>query len=303
MSEFRKVAYGMILLLLAVGLASAQESVTTTIQLPDGRTAPLTFTTIDVPGAGATSIEGINSAGDLVGYYGTTGDGPYHGFLLRGETFTFFDYPGAESTIVGKINDAGVIVGHAHFPSGLYLGFSYDGATFTQIRIGRMPLTFCHGINGAGYVVGGAGTSDTRAFELRGSRFKMINFPGSYFFAYGTGINKFNAVAGWTTDGVNTHGYKFSHGTFSQIDFPDAQETEAWDINDRGVVVGWYSKGAFAYGFALINGRYTSVTYPGAVYTIPRAISSSGQIVGEYTLDYSTYNGFVTSPVPLGALQ
>ena len=141
MPGFRKVAYGMILLLLAVGLGSAQESVTTTIQLPVGRTAPLTFTTVDVPGAGATSIQGINSGGDVVGYYGATSNGPYSGFLLHEGTFKFFDYPGAHSTFVGKINDSGVIVGYAEELTGRDVGFSYDGATFTSIDPVTRPVT------------------------------------------------------------------------------------------------------------------------------------------------------------------
>jgi probable HAF family extracellular repeat protein len=176
------VAFLLVLALVALGPAWAQDAVTT-LQLPDGSTTQLTFTTIDVPGAGFTTAMGINAAGQVVGNYGATINGRYHGFLLNGGNFTFFDYPDAYSTLVGKINDSGVIVGNTSSLTGRELGFSYDGSTFTAIRAGKMAVTDCIGVNDAGAIVGGMGQSDTRAFELRGSRFKTINFPGLYFFA------------------------------------------------------------------------------------------------------------------------
>src|SRR5437773_12498902 len=96
MTHLAKLVFAVFLLFLCVPLASAQ----------------LTYTSIDVPGAGYTSVQGINTAGDMVGYYGNTSNGPFHGFLLRGGNFTFFDYPGAGSTVASKINDSGLIVGY-----------------------------------------------------------------------------------------------------------------------------------------------------------------------------------------------
>ncbi len=284
------------LLLVCVPLAHAQSASNVT-------QAQVTFTTIDVPGAGFTSLQGINTAADMVGYYGATSNGPYHGFLLKGGNFTSFDYPGAGSTFASKINDSGLIVGYT--PGGARQhGFVYDGTTFTQIRAGKNSVTACFGINNAGYIVGGAGMGDTRAFELRGSRFKTINFPGLYFNAYGTGINKFGQVAGWTTDGSNTHGYEYSGGTFAQIDFPGALETEAWDVNDSGVIVGWYGMvGPALNGFALANGQFASFAFPGAKGTFAEGINSSGQIVGAYTSDFIHYHGFVTSPITSADFQ
>ena len=68
-----------------------------------------TVTTIDVPGAGGTSANGINGRGQIVGYY--FGDEPGHGFLLDSGTFTTIDVPGADSTIAFGINDRDQIVG------------------------------------------------------------------------------------------------------------------------------------------------------------------------------------------------
>jgi len=55
--------------------------------------------------------------------------------------------------------------------------------------------------------------------------------------------------------------------------------------------------GSSVYGFAVMKGKYVSFGYPGAAGTLPSGINASGQIVGSYTFDFSTYHGFVTSPI------
>lgn len=125
----RKFTSALFLLLCApLGFAQADSAVLD---------AHLTFTTIDVPGAGVTGVYGINTAGDMVGYFGTTNDAPdKHGFLLTSGNFDYIDYPGAYATFAFGINDSGVVVGSAQFNGGTTTrGFTYDGATFTTIRI------------------------------------------------------------------------------------------------------------------------------------------------------------------------
>ena len=76
--------------------------------------------------------------------------------------------------------------------------------------------------------------------------------------------------------------------------------TELLGVNDQGTVVGWYQQSSPPYdfyAFALKNGKYLSFKYPGASGTFAIGINGSGQIVGEYTSDFSTYHGFVTSPI------
>jgi hypothetical protein len=53
--------------------------------------AIITFTTIDVPGAGYTIIWGTNSAGETVGNYGQDTSNDSHGFLYSNGVFTYFD--------------------------------------------------------------------------------------------------------------------------------------------------------------------------------------------------------------------
>ena len=126
----------------------------------------------------------------------------------------------------------------------------------------------------------------------------MLEVPGLYFDAFGTGINNLNHVVGWTSDGANTHGSRYSPGAYSQIDFPGANMTEAWDINDDGIIVGWYSSSDCICTFALQNGHFASISYPGARGTAAEAINGLRQVVGAYTTDFIVYHGFVTSPIP-----
>src|SRR5262249_2570600 len=57
---------------------------------------PITFVTIDVPGATfGTNANGINNAGQIAGYY-TDGSGT-QGFLLSGDSFTTLNNPAVGS--------------------------------------------------------------------------------------------------------------------------------------------------------------------------------------------------------------
>ncbi|HZQ70871.1 MAG TPA: hypothetical protein VFA68_20255 [Terriglobales bacterium] len=256
----------------------------------------LTFSSIGVPGAGFTGVEGINSFGDVVGYYGGTSNGPFHSFVVRHGNFTFFDYPGGRSTVATGINDSGLIVGYAGSLS--VRGFTYDGVTFFPIQRSGDSATFAIGINNTGTICGGTGTiGTTRGFELLGGHFKRISPPpGNFVYVYATGINNFGELVGWDETG----GFALINGKYVSLNFPGADLTEALAVNDSGVIIGWYGKGGSIFGFAFANGRYTSFAYPGAKGTLPRGINNSGQIVGEYTSDFQTYYGFVTSSAWLG---
>jgi probable HAF family extracellular repeat protein len=256
--------------------------------------ANITFTTIDVPGAGYTRISGINKAGDMVGDYGQDTNTDAHGFLYSNGAFTYFDYPGETVTVPMDINDSGVIVGYAG--RNPVIGFLYDGTSFTTVQRGNDSATYSFGINNAGNVVGGTSNIyTTKGFEMRGGRFKLLQVPGEFIYVYGAGINNLGTVVGWTDD----NGFACRRGSCQLLDFPGAVKTEVLGINDSGIVVGWYEKGppyAF-HSFASKNGRYISFDYPGAGATFAYGINASGQIVGAYTSDFSVYHGFLTSPI------
>ena len=76
------------------------------------------FSSFDFPGAAGTVAEGIDTNGEIVGFYTLndgsntgTGSNNRHGFLLSNGVFTSIDYPGAGSTEAWRINDQHVILG------------------------------------------------------------------------------------------------------------------------------------------------------------------------------------------------
>jgi uncharacterized membrane protein len=162
-------------LLLLASLAFAQAD----LEVAD---ANLTYTTIDVPGAVVTGVEGINTNGDMVGYYAQGLTGSASGFLYSGGNFTLFDYPGGDSTFAREINDSGSIVGWAYTNNNTAgVGYLYDGTTFTTIKARGKSATLAEGIDNAGDVVGAYGSLGAAVgFELRGNRYKNILPPGSF---------------------------------------------------------------------------------------------------------------------------
>ena len=78
--------------------------------LPRAVCAADVISTMDYPGAVSTIANGINSQGDIVGWYTDTA-GKTHGFFLGRHGFVSIDYPGACRTEAWAINPAGDIVG------------------------------------------------------------------------------------------------------------------------------------------------------------------------------------------------
>jgi len=67
------------------------------------------YTPLDVPGTTITEAHGINSAGQIVGWFAA---GPLnHGFLLSNGSYTTLAVPGARDTFAYGINTTGQIVG------------------------------------------------------------------------------------------------------------------------------------------------------------------------------------------------
>ena len=218
---------------------------------------------------------------------------------------SFFDYPGAYSTQATGINDAGLIVGFEGDAGNIHdKGFLYDGTTFTPVKVGRNTRTLVWGIDNAGDLAGGAGSANlTRALVQQSGSFKPVNFPGSYVYAYATGINALGQIVGWTVEGSAGDSYLYTDGKFRMIDVAGAQQTAAFSINDNGVVVGYYQEVSQVPAFAFYKGKFVSFGYPGAVETLAYGINNAGQVVGAYTLDYQTFHGFMTSPITSADFQ
>ena len=71
--------------------------------------------------------------------------------------------------------------------------------------------------------------------------------------------------------------------TFSTIDVPGAQETEAHGVNDAGQIVGDFVDNAGLHGFLYDRGTFTTIDVPGATsFTVAFGINNAGRIVGVF---------------------
>jgi len=122
------------------------------------------YTTLDDPlGPLGTSAQGINTSGQIAGYYLDSSNSS-HGFLYSGGTYTTLDDPLANAvaggTAANGINGAGQIIGYYRDATFKYHGFLYSGGasgTYTTLPddpsagpLGIVP----YGINASGQIVG-----------------------------------------------------------------------------------------------------------------------------------------------------
>jgi hypothetical protein len=295
----RKCSLLLLILAFFVGLSSAQLRPITT---------SLTFTTIDVPGAGFSSVNSINSAGDLVGNYGTIDNGlDSHGYVYSQGNFTFIDYPGAETTNAHGINDTGLIVGSAGFSSNRIIhGFKYNGQTFKAVDAPGQPQTILWGVNNAGNIVGETGnfSAQTHAITVQNGRLQVLTLPVTATKQGALGITNFGVIAAYAVDALTDYGWLDKGGTFKSLAFPGASSTVVTGVNDKGTAVGYYFlSGQGFVSFAYLNGKYISFAVPGATSTFASGINNSGVIVGGYVASDFTEHGFVSSPISVTDLR
>lgn len=100
-------------------------------------------------------------------------------------------------------------------------------------------------------------------------------------------INNWNDIAGAYTDATGAlHGYvHHADGRITNIDFPNAIDTQAFGVNDLGTVIGTYTDvQGNAHAFMFREGHYRNVDLPGGIAnggTTPLSINDFGEIVGE----------------------
>lgn len=217
-----------------------------------------TFTTFDYPGAVFTDGVDINRFGDIVGHY-VDAAGTDHGYLLHKGSFTTIDFPGADGGHAHGINSGGAIVG-LYFIGKKFHGYVLSGAVYSTIDFPGVQNTRANGINTAGDIVGSCVDN-----------------------------NSYNNTGG--SNGSKERGFLLRAGVFTPIDFPGADYTEAWRINDNGQIVGRYQRGnGDTHVFLLIiaTGTFISIDYPGASatavgdFTQMGGLNNNGDIASGY---------------------
>lgn len=225
----------------------------------------VSFVTVDMPGATATAVTGINSHGVLCGVY-RDASGGHHGWIRSGTTTTTFDYPGTNGvTFISGINGSGTV-------AGIY--FDAAGAVH-------------------GFVRSSNGVYSAIEHPQAGTANGQGTFP--------VNITNAGVVSGWY---VNSHdvaiGFVYAHGAFTTVIAPGAgttagQGTFPSGTNRKGAIVGSFTPADNVnYGFITLRGNFVTIIAPGAGTaagqgTIPVSIADTGLVAGQ-TIDAGNAN-------------
>lgn len=192
----------------------------------------------------------------IAGYYTEPSSGS-QGYIQTGTKFVTAQPHGVGSSYLSGINNRGIAAGGycargCNTQSGQH-GYTYDSANgvITMIDYPGAGATTANGVNDKGQIVGGFCASTIACPVLGGS--------------------------------VADHGFLYSNGVFTQLDFPGAESTQPNAINNAGVIVGVYIINSTGpHGFMYSNGTYTNIDFPGAGTTYALAINNLGVVAGSH---------------------
>ena len=220
---------------------------------PDGA-----MTTIDYPGSSFTVAGSINNSGTILGWYSLpAAPGVRHGFLLRDGVYTSFDPPGSTFTNALGINERGIVVGRfctlavcRPVGNGDFHGFVYDDGEFTILDVPGATETNAFKAQANDAIVGGVSRNGVEGlFVYRHGEFSTFALPNDKNVTLDNGgANARGDIVGTYCDlpGIcligpfPTHGFLWSDGALTTIDYPGARATAALGINEEGDIVGGY---------------------------------------------------------------
>ena len=267
-------------------------------------TIPYTFQEASYPGDTFTQLLGINKSGVIAGYHG---EDPNKGFILSlPQTFTDENYPNSAQTQVVGINNAGDTAGFYVDGNDVVSGFTRIKGVFAVANAPGTQFNQILGINNVGELAGysstdpGGETLQQAFVRLSNGAYRYLAMPAGTTNSQATGINDSHTVCGFYVDpDDNNHGFIYSNGVLSRLDYPGSAFTQALGINNWGQVVGQYQDGfGGMHGFVYTNGAFQSVDEPEAQpgTTLVNGINDLGQIVGFYTDADDNTVGFVGMP-------
>jgi YVTN family beta-propeller protein len=272
------------------------------------------FQAFDPPGSVDTIPNAVNDLDESVGRF-QDGAGVVHGYLRRRDrSFVTIDPPDSVFSTAFAINNAGTIVGIWQAQSGAFHGFtrSPSGLYTTSDFPGSVDSEFT-GINSQGVSVGvydlGILTTDIAFVDARGLFTSFEDPAAAPMQTAALGINSGNFISGFFDDPAgNEHSFvRAPNAEFHNFDFPLADFTDAYKLNDSGNLVGQYATNFPNHGFVLSGAmgltgppspcQFLSFDYPDSRNSGLRGINSAGQITGIYRVIGSTArHGFLATP-------
>jgi uncharacterized membrane protein len=261
------------------------------------------YTTLDFPGAAATTITGINADGQMAGFYRDAA-GQTHGFVRRGQTYASIDFPGAAWTNARGISPSGEVVGAYRMPGEPDVNqhgyrFGRDGQ-FSRVdfpgHISTVPVRLLTD----GTIVGCY--HDTAGMDsMRGMTFARNAFSGfdrAMTMHEGATPDGKTIVGYFTemTDMRRNRGYVLEGTSFMPFDVPGSTSTTPIDISASGTIVGVYEAPAGkTHGFVREGSRYVTLDVPDARNTSAWGINADGTIVGAFVDAGGVTHGFAAT--------
>jgi hypothetical protein len=162
--------------------------------------------TLDVPDAIATSPQGINDAGTVVGLFLAPGeiDGIEHGFVFRRGEFQTVDHPDASGTSLLDINNAGSVLGVYASPAAPAY-FLYTAGAFAPVPM-CAPNTVLVEITNGGHLIGSmpSGVNSTVGIVATGRGLTAVQAPDATLTVLAGG-NAAGTLIGEFWDATNNH--------------------------------------------------------------------------------------------------
>jgi hypothetical protein len=290
-----------------------------------------TYSTFNVPDAapataGSLGVNGINKAGDVVGYLTDT-LGNVKGWL-RGAKGGIkllvdpLDTTTPSYTLAYGINGYGAVTGIYYNTAGEYFpGFLYSSTkdkfeTFTLAGEPTGTAVYLEGINNvAGDYCGSVGAPPNYVYQA----FVSLAGVNTIFAVEGstdsicTALNDSGAAVGVYVDagGVDHGWYRNPKtGTVTVINVPGASTVPAalacWGtvagtvlngINNSGEISGhFFDTSGLSHGFVLTGGKFIHLDVPGAAQTGGGGINALGQVAGHYSDSSCNNSGFIATP-------
>ena len=284
-----------------------------TVNSPRILVAPTHFVTIDGPGGGATTVNGMNNSLTLVGF---TSTGGVNANFLRNATGAFTPLTfGDPAAMANGVNASGTVVGGA------------DGHAFQLLNGVLQTITppgssssVAFGVNDLGTVVGQSvaptlGT--TPGFSLTRGQFGTVSPPPGALATVvnAQGVNNSGAVVGFfSTDGTHQHGFLQYLTTLITVVLPDPSTprlatdplvlTQFLAVNNNSVAVGYYqtqSGSQFGFMFDLVQQKYLFLDAPlaapvdGVQITQITGIDDSDDICGFFIDAAGVQHGFLAT--------
>lgn len=259
-----------------------------------------TIDTIDIPGALATSPQGINASGDVSGTYLDV-TGRSHGFILHNGAITTIDFPGADNTDAHGIGPSGDIVG-THWNNGEEAVASHGyhrtiQGQFEDVHFPGHLYEIPQRILPDGRILGCRHDHDLMG-SMRGIIITSTDSTETDMFASmnnGATPDGSMVVGLYTnmmTTPSRTEAYVIANGEITPFVVPGSSLTTAWDVNPRGDIVGVFRDVRGLHGYVRTDAGYTTISVPGASATRAFGINARGDVIGTFVSGGATH-GFL----------